>query len=126
MSFHLKLTKGLSYSGIVSATKDKPDVYVEEKAIADAAVASGYFRVISHAEDVLTAAVEIMTKDKDVHRHTKDELDNMTLEQLKELAAHVGVVETKGFKKADYVDAILWSEGDYSTGSPTMIDLQES
>lgn len=126
MSFHLKLTKGLSYSGIVSATKDKPDVYVDEKAIADVAVASGYFRVISPAEDVLTVAVDIMSKRTEDHCYTKEGLENMTLEQLKEIAAHVGVVETKGFKKADYVDAILWSEGDYSTGSTTMIDLQES
>lgn len=45
--FHLRLIKGLSYFGIVSATKKNPDVYTDDKATADKAVASGYFVLVS-------------------------------------------------------------------------------
>lgn len=43
--YHLRLIKALSYSGIVEATKQKPDVFVEDKAIADKAIATGYFQL---------------------------------------------------------------------------------
>ena len=35
MSYHLKLVKALSYYGPVKATKEHPDVFVEDEAIAD-------------------------------------------------------------------------------------------
>lgn len=44
--YHLKLIKALSYTGAVSATRKEPDVYTEDKAVADAAVASGYFKLV--------------------------------------------------------------------------------
>lgn len=43
--YHLRLIKALSYSGIVEATKQKPDVFVEDKATALSAVATGYFQL---------------------------------------------------------------------------------
>ena len=39
--FHLRLCKGLSYLGIVRATKAEPDVYVPEEEKAKALVVSG-------------------------------------------------------------------------------------
>lgn len=119
MSYHLKLKKALSYYGIVKATQEHPDVFVEDEATANAAVASGYFRLV-------TGEPEPVESEPERKPYTKEQLEEMTLEQLKEIAPKVGVVETKGFKKADFVDAILWAEVDYSTGSPTMIDLQEN
>ena len=47
MSYHLKLVKALSYYGPVKATREHPDVFVEDEAIAQAAVASGYFRMVT-------------------------------------------------------------------------------
>lgn len=44
--YHLKLIKGASYTGIVSATAKNPDVYTDSKAKADAAVASGFFVLV--------------------------------------------------------------------------------
>ena len=38
--YHLRLIKGLSYCGLVEASKIQPDVFVEDKAVADAALAS--------------------------------------------------------------------------------------
>lgn len=125
MKYHLKLIRGLSYSGIVSATRQKPDVYVENEAIAKAAVASGYFRVVSSVEEALQDLAGSMDGEDMYHSYTLEELEDMSIDQLKEVAKSVGVVKTSGFKKADYVNAILWAEGDYSTGSPTMMDLQE-
>ena len=43
--YHLRLIKALSYSGIVEATKQRPDVFVKDKATADKAVATGYFQL---------------------------------------------------------------------------------
>lgn len=51
--FHLRLCKGLSYMGIVRATKAEPDVYVPEEEKAKALVASGYFEMVtSEAEKI--------------------------------------------------------------------------
>ena len=51
--FHLRLCKGLSYLGIVRATKAEPDVYVPEEEKAKALVASGYFEMVtSEAEKI--------------------------------------------------------------------------
>ena len=41
--YHLRLIKALSYDGAVSATREHPDTYTEVEAIAQEAVASGYF-----------------------------------------------------------------------------------
>ena len=48
MSYHLKLVKALSYYGLVEATREHPDVYVEDEATAKAALASGYFLSLIH------------------------------------------------------------------------------
>ena len=51
--YHLKLCKGLSYYGMggaLKATRQQPDVLTEDKAIADAAVASGFFKLVGEGE----------------------------------------------------------------------------
>lgn len=48
--YHLRLCKALSYMGIVRATRDKPDVYVQEKEQADSLVKSGYFELVGNTE----------------------------------------------------------------------------
>lgn len=131
--YHLKLIKGLSYTGIVKATQKKPDVFVEDKAIADAAIATGYFKLLKNKE---TPAQEAPVQT--AHLDTA-QLEEMKVDDLKKLAADMGI-DTTGFKrKADYVEAISAvevtpgpetdgedeNEVDYGEGSPTMIDLQE-
>lgn len=74
----LKLKKARSYTGIVSATKEKPYVTVEDEATANAAAASGFFEIVevSAAEEQPTGpATGTITK-----------LDAMTIAQLKEYA----------------------------------------
>lgn len=47
MAYHLKLTHGASFTGVVTASRHKPDVYIDDKATADAAVATGYFDLVT-------------------------------------------------------------------------------
>lgn len=51
MEIVLKLVKGKSYNGIISASVDKPLVTVNDEAIAKKAIASGYFVKVSHSVD---------------------------------------------------------------------------
>lgn len=98
--YHIRLAKALSYSGIVSATKKNPDVFVEDKATADAAVATGYF---VHVEERPSTAPITGHLDK-------GQLDSMKLADLKKLAEDMGI-DTKGIKsKADFVAAIAAEE----------------
>lgn len=128
--FHLRLVKALSYTGVVSATKKEPDVFTEDKAIAEMAVASGYFKLV---ED------EPQPEQETVKGHLdKGQLETMKFEELKELATKMGV-EIKGIsKKVDLIEAIAAveveagpeadeNEVDYSedAGSPTMVELQK-
>jgi hypothetical protein len=133
MRYHLKLQKGLSYCGVVSATKQKPDVVTEDSAVADAAVTTGYFVLVDTEE----------TADES-HGRTgyldSLQLESMKVEELKALAMQMGL-ETKGMKaKKDYIDAITVQEVnvpgdaivgdgenelDYSESGPTMAKPQE-
>lgn len=129
--YHLRLIKSLSYTGVVEATSKNPDVFTEDKATADAAVATGYFKLM---EDNGAAA---STPEQTAHL-SKAQLEEMKFDDLKSLAADMGV-DTTGFKKkADYVEAIAavevipgpetdedGNEVDYGEGSPTMVELQE-
>ena len=101
MRYHLRLKKALSYKGVVEATKAKPDVFVEDKSIADAAVASGYFTLLS-ADEAVEGTIE-----KTVSGHlTKEQLNEMTVPNLKKLAEDMGI-DTTGLKsKNSYVEAI--------------------
>lgn len=131
--YHLKLVKGLSYNGVVSASQKNPDVYILDKAIANQAVATGYFKLVSgEIERVqLSSAQDVKSGNLDT-----TQLENMKLEDLKRLAADIGLDPSAYKKKADLIEAISSvevtpaseeNEVDYGedTGSPTMIDLQK-
>lgn len=119
--YHLRLLKALSYTGVVSATKNKPDVFVENKATADAAVATGYFKLVDSEES--PAPPEDSTPGKT--------LEEMTVPELESYAAYHNV-SLKGIsKKADIIAKLKEELGEEETenevdyGSPTMQDLQE-
>lgn len=127
--YHLRLCKALSYTGIVSATKKEPDVYTEDKAVAEQAVASGYFELVSEAEK----------QPKTIKGYLdKRQLEEMKIDDLKSLAEKLGIDISNLRKKAELVEAIAdveveapaqddENEVDYEEdeGSPTMIDLQK-
>lgn len=91
--FHLRLCKAISYSGIISATKAAPDVFIEDKATANAAVATGFFELVAIEE---TAEMDEEEK----------ELSEMTVEELKAVAAQNGISLTGVTKRADIIARI--------------------
>ena len=122
MSYHLRLVKGLSYCGVVKATKKRPDVFLEDKATADKAVATGYFRLVEDGEETTVQPPE-PEKGKT--------LDEMTVPELETYAAYKGV-SLKGIsKKADIIAKLKEelgaeeTENEVDYGSPTMTELQE-
>ena len=44
--YHLRLIKALSYCGAIHATRERPDAYTEDEAVAESALASGYFELV--------------------------------------------------------------------------------
>lgn len=143
MSYHLKLAKGLSYCGIVTATKAKPDVYVDDKAIADKAVATGYFKLVedgdtgsenaggeTSGDDIPDGIVGDDDEDED-HSTDGKTIDKMTVPELETFATYKGV-SLKGIRGKDNIIAKLREElgeeaisGIIEYGSPTMVELQD-
>ncbi len=122
MSYHLRLCKALSYCGAVSATKDNPDVFVDDKATADAAAATGYFKLINDTDK---------TEDgKEVNTGQGKTLDEMNISELETFAAFKDI-SLKGItKKADIIAKLKSelgaeeTEGEIDYGSPTVTELQ--
>lgn len=119
--YHLKLVKALSFTGIVTATKKNPDVFVEDKATADAAVATGYFKLIEEAEEPTEGGVD---------KEPGKKLEEMTVPELETFAAYNGI-SLKGIsKKADIIAklkeelGVAETENEVDYGSPTMTELQ--
>lgn len=119
--YHLILIKALSYFGVVKATKDNPDVFTEDKATADAAVASGYFRLVE---------IDEAATDSSEGKEPEKTLEEMTVAELETYAAYHDV-SLKGIsKKADIIAKLKEELGEEETnevdyGSPTMQELQE-
>lgn len=113
MLYRIKLKKAMSYTGIVNATREEPNVYTRDKDIATAAVRSGYFDLIDVEEDeakadsaLLTAAGEEAEEGSIPAHFDKGYLDSLSITDLKKLAGDLGVDVTKGMKKDDLVAAI--------------------
>lgn len=117
--YHIKLIKSRSYKGVVSATKAKPDVYVEDKAIADKAVASGFFKLIEGAEEqAADAQNEAGTQDNEPDY---EGLEEMTKAELTDYAEKNGISIEGCSTKAQILEAISAASG----GSAAIIDLQK-
>lgn len=128
--YHLKLMKALSYCGVVEATKKNPDVFVEDKATADAAVATGYFKLIEEAEEPTEGGEEKEPGEGGGDKEPGKKLEEMTVPELETFAAYKGI-SLKGIsKKADIIAKLKEELGAAETenevyyGSPTMTELQ--
>jgi len=121
MSYHLRLTKALSYCGVVKASKSCPNVFVEDKATADAAVATGYFKLVEGEEPGQPPKEQEPGKT----------LDEMTIPELETYAAYHNVSLKGVTKRADIIARLKEeldaeeTEGEVDYGSPTMVELQE-
>ena len=126
--YRIKLIKGLSYTGIVSATKEHPIVEVEDEAVAKLAIASGYFKPVS--EEETTSSEPATPSDGDFNKA----LEMLNKSQLETLAADHDISLAGCKSKSDYIDAIMGATACMSeaerlamldAGNPTMVDLQE-
>ncbi len=88
---HLKLIKGRSYTGEVKATREKPDVYTDDEAMADALVASGYFKRVGE--------VKAETKVPDEMTEVKPEIPVEEPAEAESKAAAGGTKKTAKSKK---------------------------
>lgn len=128
--YHLKLMKALSFTGIVTATKKNPDVFLEDKATADAAVATGYFKLIEEAEEPPEGGEEKEPGEGGGDKEPGKKLEEMTVPELETFAAYKGI-SLKGIsKKADIIAkpkaelGAAETENEVDYGSPTMTELQ--
>lgn len=120
MSYHLKLTKGISYIGNgLTATREAPDVFVDSKDTADAAVATGYFKLIGGDADVATGgSPDIINGHLD-----PEQLKKLTVKELKKLAADMGVDVSGCDNKAEIVAALAAVE--IEAEKADTIDMEE-
>ena len=148
--YHLKLTMGRSYNnGTIPATREKPDVFTDDKIAAANAVASGFFRLVG--EDMGTPLDDTPEDEKGTFPEyetgtapddtPEDEfveyegihtpLNCLNKSRLETLAAYLDISLKDASKKEDYVQIITAALGrDYVTdselaGSPTMTELQK-
>jgi hypothetical protein len=63
MAYKLKLTKGLSYNGIVYADHRNPIVKVKSKKEADEVIATGYFELVEEKREDLNNQTEDPAKE---------------------------------------------------------------
>ncbi len=128
--YHLKLIKALSFTGIVTATKKNPDVFVEDKATADAAVATGYFKLIEEAEEPPEGGEEKEPGEGGGDKEPGKKLEEMTVPELETFAAYKGISLRGISKKADIIAKLkeelgaAETENEVDYGSPTMTELQ--
>ena len=123
MTYHLKLKKALSYNGIVCATRKNPDVYTEDKKVAEAAVATGYFDLVAYEDNQPPANVNTDM----VKGHLDfDQLKKMGKDELKDLAEKLGVDATGLKTKEDYAKAIAAVECEApADGEGTEVDFSQ-
>lgn len=128
--YHLRLTKGLSFCGVVEATQKKPDVFVEDKATADAAVATGYFKLVEEAQEPPEGGEEKELGEGGGNKEPGKKLEEMTVPELETFAAYKNI-SLKGIsKKADIIAKLKdelgeETENEVDYGSPTMTELQK-
>lgn len=117
---HLRLTHGAGHSnGFVSVTKERPDAYVEDEAVAAFCVDSGFFEIVHDVSekeqepDKKTGSddfVNVGTEQNDDKSDESDDLKKMTVEELRAYAETTGVDLTGVTKKADIITTIKAAE----------------
>lgn len=128
--YHLKLIKSLSYHGIVKATKENPDVYTDDEAVANAAVATGFFELVATpAQEDAQPSLEPEAEPEESEQGKT--LEEMTVSEIETFATYHGV-SLKGINtKAKKIARLRETLGDKAAGavtygSPTMVELEEN
>jgi len=132
---HLKLIQGRSYTtldGAISATRQKPDVYVKDEAAAREAVASGFFVEVAEESGSAAESAEAPEETPVVEAEQEGKtLDEMNKSELETFATYRDV-DIKGCKtKAEIIEKLRAElpakdlDGIIKYGSPTMVELQK-
>lgn len=98
--FHLRLIKARSYTGIVKATAENPDVYTDDKQTADYAVGTGYFSLVDTEE---TSTTETPGTEQSLNNEA---IEDMTVDELKKIAKEMGIAKTSSMKRNELIEAI--------------------
>lgn len=118
MTYHLRLKNAMSYTGVVNATREEPDVFTADEAIKAAALRSGYFDLVdvlaeqdtaAHADAdtiPLTPAGEQADDGGTPATLDRAYLENLSFAELKRLANDMDVPVTKTTKKAELIDTL--------------------
>ena len=123
--YKLKLIKALSYRGVVKASIEHPFVETDDPAIADAAVATGYFELVENNKPAEPLAETSEPEPEDEGKA----LEDMTVAELETYATYNNIslksAKTKALKIAKLREELGIEEGQKVTyGSPTMVDLE--
>ena len=118
MTYHLRLKNAMSYTGVVNATREEPDVFTADEAIKAAALRSGYFDLVdvlaeqdtaapADADTIpLTPAGEQADDGSTPATLDRAYLENLSFAELKRLANDMDVPVTKTTKKAELIDTL--------------------
>lgn len=118
MTYHLRLKNAMSYTGVVNATREEPDVFTADEAIKAAALRSGYFDLVdvlaeqdtaapADADTIpLTPAGEQADDDSTPATLDRAYLESLSFAELKRLANDMDVPVTKTTKKAELIDTL--------------------
>lgn len=122
--FHLRLIKGLSYDGAVSASTGAPDVFTDDPEKYKAALKSGYFKAI---QDAPAATDEGKGGEPETLKGHLDpaQLETMSEENLAKLAGDMGL-DVAGLKtKEELVAAISGKEVYAPAATDEDVDLSK-
>lgn len=118
MTYHLRLKNAMSYTGVVNATREEPDVFTADEAIKAAALRSGYFDLVdvlaeqdtaapADADTIpLTPAGEQADDGSTPAALDRAYLESLSFAELKRLANDMDVPVTKTTKKAELIDTL--------------------
>lgn len=130
--YHIRLSKALSYSGIVNATAEKPDVYIDDEETYSKAMDTGYFTLVSAGPQELVVETAEGSPLPPIPAYGGKTLAEMNVSELETFATYKGI-SLKGItKKADIIKKLKDElpeeelEGEIEYGSPTMVDLESN
>lgn len=95
--YHLRLVKGKTYWGIVKASEEKPDVFVQEKEKADHLMKTGFFSMVGEEDE----------QDAEQKKHDDGDAENVDLftdEAEEEPQEKPIIMELQGMTKAELTE----------------------
>lgn len=118
--YHLRLVKGKTYWGIVKASEEEPDVFVQEKEKADHLVKTGFFSMVGEEteqdagqkkqDDGDAENVDLFSEEAEEETQEKPiimELQGMTKAELTEYAEKKGIDITGCRTKDDIFQRVI-------------------